>query len=573
MNDDARESDNGASRRVSSRRQFLLGAAATPLMASVGSAQQTGPNFNELAHLPPLKEPMVAKTFMVPMRDGVKLALDVYLPKGDGPWPVILERTPYSRRQPFMYQLFNFYPEAGFAFAVQDCRGRFDSEGVYKPWVNDMEDGYDTVEWLATQPWSTGKIGMTGDSAMGIVSYEAAMLRPPHLIAAAVFCCRNPAPTLSRFPGGILLENGAGSWNKTVGLPNPDPKVPHIAELGPDDEKLDLRKYYSKINVPFIHLGGWFDIHLQPLLDAYTNFQDKGDKPARGTQRLIMTACGHLGAVKGVKFPNDPGGPFVPPQMALRWFGHWLKGEDNGIMSEPAVHYYLMGDTFDTKAPGNEWRESEIWPPKSTATALYLHADGKLDGKPAKAAGQQSYVYDPKDAVPSVGGNNLAMESGPLDQRPVSHRPDVLRFIGEPLEFATEVVGHLQVDLFVSTDAEDTDFIVKLIDIHPDGNEALVRDQGARLRHYKGGFTQTRTEQGKIYPLTIDLWSTALVFNKGHRIGVLVQSSNWPRFERHTNTWDRLNNYDTAKKANNTIHMGPDHKSRITLPVTKVYRT
>jgi predicted acyl esterase len=571
MNDSARQDDDRSGPPVASRRKFLLGAAAMPLLSGHANAQQQGVDLNELAHMPQLKEPMVPQKFMVPMRDGVKLALDVYLPKGDGPWPVILERTPYSRRQPFMYQIFNFYPEAGFAFAVQDCRGRFDSEGVYKPWSNDMEDGYDTVEWLAAQSWSTGKIGMTGDSAMGIVSYEAAMLRPPHLVAAAVFCCRNAAPTLSRYPGGIFLENGAGGWSKTVGLPDPDPMVPHIAELGPDDEKLDLRQYYSKINVPFIHLGGWFDIHLQPLLDSYMNFQAGGDKPARGNQKLIMTACGHLGAVKGLKFPNDPGAPMVPPQTALRWFGHWLKGEENGIMSEPAVRYYLMGDTFDPKSPGNAWREGDAWPPKATAMQLYLHEDGKLDGKPAKSQGRRSYVYDPNNAVPTEGGNNLAMVTGPLDQRTVSDRPDVLRFIGEPLEAAVEVVGHLDVDLFVSTDAEDTDFIVKLIDIHPNGYEALVRDQGARLRHYKGGYTQTRTKPGEVYPLKVDLWSTALVFSKGHRIGVLVQSSNWPRFERHTNTWDRVASYAQAVKATNTIHVGPDHASRITLPVTKVY--
>ena len=198
MNDDARQDDDAPGPRIASRRKFLLGAgaAAMQLLSGHADAQQQGVNLNDLAQMPKLKEPMVPKTFMVPMRDGVKLALDVYLPKGDGPWPVILERTPYSRRQPFMYQIFNFYPEAGFALAVQDCRGRFDSEGAYKPWSNDMEDGYYTVECLATQSWSTGKIGMTGDSAMGIVSYEAAILRQPHLVAAAVFCCSNAAPTL-----------------------------------------------------------------------------------------------------------------------------------------------------------------------------------------------------------------------------------------------------------------------------------------------------------------------------------------------------------------------------------------
>jgi predicted acyl esterase len=584
MDDNSQYGDTTNGPRVSSRREFVLGIAAIPLLSGAAVAQQ--PNSNDLQKPPPnnslndlvqqlpkLKVPMVPQKFMVPMRDGVKLALDVYFPTGDGPWPVVLERTPYSRRQPFMFELFHFFPEAGFALAVQDCRGRFDSEGVYRPFLDDMEDGFDTVEWLAVQPWSTGKIGMTGASAMGIVSYEAAMAQPPHLLAASVFCARNPSPTLSRFPGGLYLEDGVSSSNKTFGLAEQDAKVPHIAEFNQDDFRVDLRRYYSKIKVPFIHLGGWFDIHEQPILDNFIHFQAEAAKPARGHQKLIMAACGHLGAVKGVKFPGEPGGPFVPQETALRWFSHWLIGEENGIMAEPAVRYYLMGDTLDPKAPGNEWREGPTWPPNATATPFYFHEDGTLSLQPPKSSARRTYVYDPSAAVPTMGGNNLLTDSGPLDQRPVSARPDVLRFIGEPLEAATEVVGHLHVDLWVSTDALDTDFIVKLIDIHPNGHEALVRDQGARLRHYKGQYTQTRTEPGKVYPLTIDLWSTALVFNKGHRIGVLVQSSNWPRFERHTNTWDRVANYEQAVRASNTVHMGPGHTSRITLPITKVYRT
>jgi putative CocE/NonD family hydrolase len=204
-------------------------------------------------------------------------------------------------------------------------------------------------------------------------------------------------------------------------------------------------------------------------------------------------------------------------------------------------------------------------------TSLYLQGDGKLDAHPPTAKSEHSYVYDPSHAVPTVGGNNLNLDTGPLDQQPVSTRADVLRFVSEPLEHATEVIGPLQVDLFVSTDAEDTDFIVKLIDIHSNGYEALVRDQGTRLRHYQGGYTQTRIVPRTTYPLTIDLWSTALVFNKGHRIGVLIQSSNWPRFERHTNTWEPVNSYAHAVKANNTVHVGPSHPSRITLPITRIY--
>ena len=564
-------SDTETDLLYSSRRQFLAGVAVTPMLAGVASAQQGTATLNNLIPPMPDADKMVAHKAMVPMRDGAKLALDLYYPEGNGPWPVILTRTPYSRRQPYMFAPLYFLLQAGFVLAVQDCRGRFDSEGVYRPFLDDMEDGYDTVEWLAVQSWSTGRIGMTGASAMGITAYMAAMAQAPHLAAAAVMVARNPCSTLSRFPGGLFLENGAGDWNKIVGLSDSELKVPHIAAYTADDIRVDLRRFYSRINVPFIHMGGWFDIHEQPIIDNFTHFQAEAALPARGNQKLIMTASGHLGPVKGLTFPVDPGASSISQDSSLRWFNHWLKGEENGVMAEPAVRYYLMGDTLDPAAPGNKWREAQSWPPKAETTPLYLQQDGRLLPQAAKTAAQRSYVYDPKNAVPTVGGNNLTMDTGPMDQRPVSSRPDVLRFVSETLSAATEVVGHLNVELWVSTDAEDTDFIVKLVDIYPDGYEALIRDQGLRLRHYKGLYSQTRIEPGRIYPITIDLWSTALVFNKGHRIGLFVQSSNWPRFERHTNTWDPVPSYDQAVKATNIIHVGPDHPSRIILPVTKIY--
>lgn len=518
----------------------------------------------------PDAEKMHAKTIMVPMRDGVSLATDLYFPEGDGPWPLVLQRTPYSRKQPFFYAPFYYLLQSGFVLAVQDNRGRFDSEGDYRPFVDDMDDGYDTVEWLAVQPYSTGKVGMTGASAMGIAAYLAAMANPPHLFAGAVMVARNPNQNLSRFPGGLYLENGAGEWSKTVGLAEKSSRVPKIASLDDNDIKMDIRQYDKQINVPFIHLGGWFDIHLQATIDNFRHLQAKAAAPARGNQKLIMAASAHIGAVEEVVFPEDCGAPpFISSELMVRWFNHWLKGEDNGVMEEPAVRYYLMGDTFDESAPGNEWREDETWPPPSTPTHFYLQANGALSNTPAITNAALSYIYDPLNPVSTRGGNNLSMASGPVDQRPVSSRPDVLRFVSEPLQDPMTVVGQITAQLWVSTDAEDTDFIIKLVDIHPDGFEALVRDQGARLRHRMGGYSQTPVVKDEIYPVTIDLWSTALVFNKGHRLGVFIQSSNWPRFERHTNTWDQLDGYEQSLKACNTLHLGPDYQSSIQLPLVR----
>jgi predicted acyl esterase len=561
---DATAVDSG----LSSRRSFIATSLALAVVqndfASLASAQSFTP--------PPLPDAdrMHATKFMVAMRDGVKLATDIYLPEGRGPFPIVLVRTPYSRRIPYMFAPYYFLVQAGFALVVQDCRGRFESEGAYRPFVDDMEDGYDTVEWLAAQPFSTGKIGMTGASAMGITAYMAAMAQAPHLVAAAVTVARNPNQTLSRFPGGLFLENGVNGWSEVVGVGAHPRAVPNIAAYSADDLRCDLRQYYTKIKVPFIHGGGWFDIHQQPLLDNFIHFQKEAATPARGHQKLVMAPTSHLGLVKGAVFPS-PGADLLPREMVVRWFNRWLKGEENGITSEPAVRYYLMGDTTQPTAPGNKWVEAPFWPPKSRETSFYLHEGGALSSEPALGEAKASYIYDPNNAVPSVGGNNLSMDSGPMDQRKVSHRDDVLRFITEPLSSPTEIVGRVSAELWVSTDAEDTDFIVKLLDIHPDGTEALVHDEGTRLRHYKGLYSQTRILAGQVYALTIDLWSTALVFNKGHRIGICVQSSNWPRFQRHTNTWEPVASYAQAVKAKNTVYFGHQHRSRIILPITKIH--
>jgi putative CocE/NonD family hydrolase len=262
--------------------------------------------------------------------------------------------------------------------------------------------------------------------------------------------------------------------------------------------------------------------------------------------------------------------------MQFRWFDRWLKGEQNGVEDEPAVRYYLMGDTFDENAPGNEWRTADAWPPKCESTSYYLRAGNKLSiDVPAESASaadaSDSFTYDPKNPVPTVGGNNLMLPLGPMDQREVSSRPDVLKYETAPLEQPVEVVGRIAAELFVSTDAEDTDFTVKLVDVYPNGYEALVLDQAMRLRFREGFNRMVKARPGEVYPIKVDLWSTALVFNKGHKIALHVSSSNAPRFEPHSNTWEPVKSIDQAVSTRNTVHHTAAQPSRLILPVTKIY--
>jgi uncharacterized protein len=515
------------------------------------------------------------KEVMVPMRDGVKLATNVFLPAGDGPWPVVLSRTPYGKGKAESREKGEkAYTDRGYVRVVQDCRGRFDSEGEYRAFIDDMDDGYDTVEWVAGQPWSNGKVGMMGGSALGITANHAAMSCPPHLVCNVVFVAHGSSYHYSGYPGGVFLKNLNEEWLRRQGVPPAD--VPRPIHRVYDDSfrQRDIEHYFAKMTTPTVNVGGWYDIFSQGNIDCFMGLQYRGAEPARGNQKLVMGAFGH-GPLRGdLKYPPEAG--LRDRDLGFRWFDHWLKGVDNGVDREPAVRYFLMGDTFDKEAPGNEWRTSDVWPPKSDVTPYYLQAGGKLStAKPAADAGSSqaadTFVYDPQKPVPTVGGNNLMMPLGPMDQREVSGRGDVLKYETEPLAEAVEIVGPVVAELAVSTDAEDTDFMVKLVDVYPSGYEALVLDQALRLRFREGFNRMVPAEKGKIYPIKVNLWSTALVFNRGHKIAVHVSSSNAPRFEPHSNTWQPVASYEQAVKAKNTVHHGAEGASRILLPVTKTY--
>jgi predicted acyl esterase len=503
---------------------------------------------------------------MVPMRDGVRLATSIYLPEGPGPWPVVLTRTPYGKDMMYGPSTHKQFLDAGYARVVQDSRGKFKSEGKYVAFGSDMEDGYDTVEWIAKQPWSNQKVGMVGPSAMGIATDLAAMAAPPHLVTGFVNVATGSRFIHSNYPGGVFLINLNEEWLRRQGVPPNDVPRPINRVFNDNDRREDMRFYYERINIPMYNVGGWYDIFLQGNIDAFVGLQEHGAQGARGNQKLMMGAFGH-GLLSGdLKYPAEAGNLNSGDQ--IRWFDRWLKGIDNGIMQEPPVRYYLMGDTFDKSAPGNQWRTAASWPPQSTATSYYLTASHFLtSAKPS--SGKLTYVYDPKDPVPAIGGNNLMMDRGPMDQRKVGSRADVLKFETEVLKAPLEITGPIKADLTVSTDAEDTDFMVKLVDVYPNGYEALVLDGAFRLRYWKSALKPEHVEKNKPYPITVDLWSTALVFNTGHKIAVHVQSSNSPRFERNSNTWESVKSYDQSVKATNTVIL--DGRSKIVLPVTKVY--
>ncbi|MBI3649459.1 MAG: CocE/NonD family hydrolase [Acidobacteria bacterium] len=506
---------------------------------------------------------------MVPMRDGVKLATNIFLPQGSGPFPVVLQRTPYGKDS--FSQGVAAWNKAGFAYVVQDSRGKGKSEGVYHPFVEDPQDGFDTVEWLAKQSWSTGKIGMYGASAMGIAANLAAMENPPHLTAAFVMVARSSIYHQSAFMGGVFRKELNEIWLKRQGAVDVLLETfKHAVYDGAYDSN-EMSKHWQQIHIPMYNYGGWYDIFSEGNIQNFLGLQKNGAKGAAGNQKLILGPWAH-GQVEEVKYPaNSSVGIFggkLSTDLAIRWFEYWLKGQQNGIMNEPPVRYYVMGDVTDAKAPGNEWRTAASWPPPAKITSYYLSANGGLaTAQPPEANSSDTYQYDPKNPVPTIGGANLNIKKGPMDQRAIGDRKDVLKYQTPVLSAPLEVTGKVSVELFVESDAPDTDFMAKLVDVYPDGTERLVLDSAFRVRFREGFNKEVFMKKGEVYKITIDLWNTSLIFNKGHRLAIHISSSNDPRFDPNPNTGKPLRADSETRVATNTIHHSRAYASRALLPI------
>ncbi|MFP5262197.1 MAG: CocE/NonD family hydrolase [Blastocatellia bacterium] len=503
----------------------------------------------------------------VSMRDGVKLSTSVYLPAGGGTFPAVLIRTPYGKATQALNNA--TWTGRGFALVVQDCRGKGKSEGEYRPFMDDLTDGYDTVEWVAKQPWSNGKVGMYGVSAMGITANLAAMMNPPHLAALFVMLARSSIYTQSAFMGGVFRKELNEIWLKRQ---NATDTLNETFKHNVYDHFYDIAEmplHWQKIHVPVYNWGGWYDIFAQGNIDNFVGLQATGAALAAGNQKLIMGPWGH-GQIEEVKYP--PNSVVNNTEEAMRWFDYWLKGKDNAIMEEPPIRYYVMGDVVDSKAPGNEWRTATSWPVPAKTTSYFLSAGGGLTEKiPPEQESADAYKYDPKNPVPTVGGANLNIKKGPMDQRAVGDRKDLLKYATSALAAPVEVTGRVAVELWAESDAPDTDFMAKLIDVYPDGTERLVLDSAVRARFREGFDREVFMKRGEVYRFTIDLWSTSIIFNKGHRIAIHVTSSNDPRFDPNPNTGKPLRADGDTRIATNAIHHDRAHPSRVLLPVVPAY--
>jgi putative CocE/NonD family hydrolase len=554
----------------------------------------------------------------VPMSDGVRLSTDLYLPDAPGPFPVILIRTPYNNNVESQVQDAVFFAQRGYAVAVQDVRGRNDSEGEWSPFVHEARDGYDTQEWCGTQPWSTGKVGTSGGSYVALTQWLPAPLRNPHLAAMAprvgfsnLF--HNWVYTGGAFQLAFNLRWGAVQMNGRVNqvqylwmppeqhytalfwhlpLATGDERAGRVCEFyrewlrhPANDaywEKLgNLEKDYDQIDVPTYGFGGWYDVFLQGTLNNFVGVSTRGlTERARRSQRVMIGPWihdlgdrGRCGRTGDVDF-----GPAALVDLRaeeLRWFDYWLKGIDDGLLREPPVRVFVMG--------ANRWRTAEAWPiPGTRYVEHYFHSagranslfgDGRLGVRPPETEPPDRYVYDPQNPVPTLGGSTCCGEDitpvpmGPRDQRPAEWRPDVLCYTTPPLAAALEVTGPIKVVLWVASTAPDTDFTAKLVDVAPSGFAMNVAQGIIRARFRESFEHPTLLEPGRVYRYEIDCWSSSNRFEPGHRIRVEIASSNFPQFDRNPNTGHPFGRDAELVPATQTVYHDAAHPSHIVLPI------
>ncbi len=517
--------------------------------AAPAAQQQAGPRHEDV---------------MVAMRDGIELATTIYFPEGEGPWPVVICRTPYNKNG--MGRGAGRYTKAEYVYVLQDVRGRFASKGDYVPFAPDREDGYDTIAWINKQDFCDGNIGITGGSAMGITSNLAASINPPGLKAAYVVVAPQSSFLESNFIGGAFKESMIAGWMKGQDSGGQVPMLRARVKLDEGWKETDFVHFMHNVNIPIYNVGGWYDIFGKGSVANFMYLQEEGRGKARGNQKLLMGPFGH-GSLAGDLDYGDIG-LMQAMNNDLRWFDYWLKGEKNGIMDEPAVTYYMMASARKgALSDKNHFVQSKVWPPKSKSTKFYLNANNALTTSvPTGADAPYVYAFDPKNPVPTFGGSNLIGDKGPMDQRAVGERADYLRFQTEPLTDDVAIAGPVTMELYAATDGPDTDFMVKLVDVYPDGYEAVILDNPirARFRYGRNPEDEQLMTPGIPAKFEIDLWHTAITFEKGHRIAVHVTSSNFPRFDVNPNTGVPAME---SRVATNSIYHDAQRPSAIILPV------
>lgn len=509
-------------------------------------------------------------TYLVLMRDGTFLATDVYLPVlRFKPHGTIYLQTPYGKDD--LFQLGVIFALMGWPTVIQDIRGTHDSGGIFQGYRESQNDGPDTLSWIASHNWSNGKVASIGPSALGITQYFMAGANPPELVCQGVMVATPDIHKYAAFQGGEFRKNLVEEWLDGIDCSYLLPEI--IDHENYTDEtwiNVTLKDNWQEINVPAIHMGGWYDIFLQGTIDAYLGYQHLGGPGAKGKSKLVIGPWWHAGVISykqgELSYPENSRRIIELLSMFFEMANEYTMNKNTSFDERPAVWYYTMGDVDTIDAPGNEWHYANDWPVPAKNISWYFNDNGILNKNLLTVNKSLTYTYDPTNPVPTIGGQNLDLPHGPYDQASIEGRSDVLLYTSDVLTEPYEVTGPIKARLFVSSDCKDTDFTVKLTDVYPDGRSMLITDGIIRMRNRNGTDHWEFMQPGKIYEVEVDLWSTSYIWNTGHRIRVAVSSSNYPRFLANPNTQDPIYKNSTYYLAKNKLFIGSNNPSCIIFP-------
>lgn len=550
------------------------------------------------------------------MRDGTTLRSDVYRPAAPGRYPVLLGRTCYGKTTWGGWIEPERTAASGYVVVINDTRGQFASDGELDPFTTDGPDGHDVVEWCAAQPWSNGRVGMFGSSAPGFVQLLAAASRPPHLAAIAPMqtwtafgrgCAFDPGGAFSMYTQEWALLIATGDPERRIGADRPDFAERHqamadarasvgrwhahlpVGDLPPLPRDVapwfyrwlehpdhdawwadrDITAALPRLDLPGLHLVGWYDRFCRSTVANYLEMGRRG-----APQKLVIGPWPH-----GVPVNVASGDRFFGPRgfadaraLVVRWYDRWLRDIRNGIDEEPPVRLYVLGQ--------DAWRDAASWPLPGTAfTRFHLRGagaantragDGVLsEAPPAADEPADSFVYDPADPTPSVPGR-LARPFGSVDQGPIEDRPDVLVYSSEPLARDADVIGPVEARVWAASSAPDTDWVVKLVDVAPDGRVDRLAEGMIRARYRESQATPRPLEPGRVYEYAVDLGPVGNRFRAGHRIRIEVASASFPQFDRNLNTGGRFGVESSGAVAAQRVLHDADHPSHVVLPIVPI---
>ncbi len=541
----------------------------------------------------------------VPMRDGVTLSADVYLPAPlnggeERRWPAILTRTPYQKANVNLLSQARWFAERGYAFVAIDVRGRGDSDGVFVPYMSEGRDGYDSIEWAAGQPWCDGAVGTIGGSYLGRIQWLAAVDQPPSLKAMVVMV--PPSDPFIETPTGLpspmhlcwlhftsgrqlqLME--AVDWEKVydhLPLVTMDEAAgrgemlewrEEISHAALDDywRRICYQDKFDQLTVPTLHISGWYDDEQIGTPLNFTGMTTKAPTAeARAAQRLVMGPWGHAVNRDSKLGEVDFGAGAIIDLRGeqLAWFDRWLKGVGAEEPVTPA-RIFIMGE--------NVWRDEREWPLARTQWIRYhLRSGGRANSRfgdgalstdaPDTDEPADTYRYDPARPTPFITEATSSQIGGPDDYAAVQRRDDVLVYQTEPLAADLEVTGPIKVELFATSSAPDTDFMAMLLDVWPSGFSQRLSDGMVRARFREGMDCPSLIEPGTSYRYEIDCWNTAHVFRAGHRVALQISSAAFPKFDRNLNTGAPLGMTSEMAVAEQTIHHDAARPSALILPV------